>query len=191
MTNRTAYVFLFDGYADWEPASALAELRRTFGFSVRPFALKRGPVVSMGGLRVTPDLRVSEIQTRSRDILMLPGGDAWINGEIQEITWLAQSCINAGCAVAAICAGTLALAHAGALNDRQHTSNGEEFIPKYVASYRGQDFYRKERAISERGVVTANGLAPFAFAAAIFRMVAPEREEDIAVYESLYARGLL
>ena len=25
--NRTAYVFVFDGFADWEPASALAELR--------------------------------------------------------------------------------------------------------------------------------------------------------------------
>ena len=27
MDNQTAYLFVFDGFADWEPASALAELR--------------------------------------------------------------------------------------------------------------------------------------------------------------------
>lgn len=36
-----------------------------------------------------------------------------------------------------------------------------------------------------------DGLAPFAFAAEIFRSVAPERTEDISTYESLYACGLL
>jgi hypothetical protein len=35
MENRTAHVLVFDGFADWEPASAIAELRRTFGFSVQ------------------------------------------------------------------------------------------------------------------------------------------------------------
>ena len=36
-----------------------------------------------------------------------------------------------------------------------------------------------------------NDLAPFAFAAEIFRSGAPERLQDISTYESLYARGLL
>jgi hypothetical protein len=47
---KTAYVLLRDGYADWEPASALAELRRTFGFSVRTIGLTSEMIVSMGGL---------------------------------------------------------------------------------------------------------------------------------------------
>lgn len=45
--------------------------------------------------------------------------------------------------------------------------------------------------MSDRQVITANGLAPFAFAAEIFRTVAPGRTEDISTYEALYSRGLL
>jgi hypothetical protein len=40
-------------------------------------------------------------------------------------------------------------------------------------------------------VITANGLAPFAFAAEIFRALAPERKSDIETYKKLYSRGLL
>ena len=46
-------------------------------------------------------------------------------------------------------------------------------------------------AVTDGNVITANGLAPFAFAAEIFRKVAPVRESDISMYEALYSRGLL
>jgi len=60
MDNQTACLFVFDGFADWEPASALAELRRTFGFSVQTVGLTKNPVTSMGGLKI---LRIDEIAT--------------------------------------------------------------------------------------------------------------------------------
>lgn len=93
--------------------------------------------------------------------------------------------------IAAICAATLSLARAGLLDDRRHTSNGYAFIPKYVATYRGQGLYQRVRAVADRNVITANGLAPIAFAAEIFRKLVPDRENDIAIYEALYSRGLL
>jgi len=58
---NTAYVLLRTGYADWEAASALAELRRTFGFSVKTIGLTSEPVGSMGGLKVMPDLPLSAL----------------------------------------------------------------------------------------------------------------------------------
>ena len=93
--------------------------------------------------------------------------------------------------VAAICAATLALAHCGLLNDRLHTSNGKKFIGMYVPEYRGEKFYRPAPSLRDRGIITANGLAPFAFAAEIFRELAPERERDIAMYEKLYSSASL
>jgi len=54
MDNETAYLLVFDGFADWEPASALAELRRTFGFPVQTVGLTRNPVKSMGGVKIFP-----------------------------------------------------------------------------------------------------------------------------------------
>jgi len=191
MDNRRAYVFVFDGFADWEPASALAELRRTFGFSVQTLALTRNPIASMGGLNVLPDLLIGEVQSNSVDILILPGGDAWTRGEIAEVTRIVKAVSEVGRPVAAICAATLALAHAGLLDNHRHTSNGYGFIPKYVPAYKGQKLYEKVRAVRDRSVITANGLAPFAFASEIFRAVVPDRAPDIAIYDELYSRGVL
>lgn len=191
MPNKTAYVFVFDGFADWEPASALAELRRTFGFSVQTVALAKNAVTSMGGLKILPDLLVSEIQPDSAAILILPGGDTWMRQEIPEITSFIRAISKAGRPVAAICAATLSLAHAGLLDDHRHTSNGYDFIPKFVPQYKGHKLYEKVRAVTDGNVITANGLAPFAFASQIFRALAPERAADIATYDRLYSRGLL
>lgn len=188
---RAAYVLVFDGFADWEPASALAELRRTFGFAVRAIGFTSRTVESMGGLRVLPDLTLNQFQPESADILILPGGDFWMEGECKEISPLLQATAAAGRPVAGICAATLALAHAGLLDDSLHTSNGKDFIGKNVPKYRGQGLYRAVRALTDKNIITANGLAPFAFAAEIFRTLSPQSSKDISTYEALYARGLL
>jgi putative intracellular protease/amidase len=191
MDNQTAYLFVFGGFADWEPASALAELRRTFGISVQTVGLTRDPVKSMGGLKILSDLFIGEAQPDLTNILVLPGGDAWMRGEMKDVTGFIKAVTAVGRPVAAICAATLSLAHAGLLDDHRHTSNGNGFIPKHVPKYRGHQLYQKLRAVKDGNVITANGLAPFAFAAEIFRTVAPDRTDDIATYEGLYSRGLL
>jgi len=191
MPEQTAYVFVFDGFADWEPASALAELRRTFGFETKTIGLSRDSVVSMGGLRVIPDIPLAEFEPDAAAILILPGGDSWMAVQHAEITDVVRGMESNHRPVAGICAATLALAHAGLLDDRMHTSNGAGFIEKFVPDYAGASLYRAVPAITDRGVITASGLAPVAFAAEIFRALAPERADDIATYERLYARGFL
>jgi putative intracellular protease/amidase len=188
---NTAYVLLRTGYADWEAASALAELRRTFGFAVKTIGLAAETVVSMGGLKIMPDLPLSAFVSESADILILPGGESWTEGEVPQVSEVLRAMVTQSRLVAAICAATLALAHAGLLEDRLHTSNGKSFIGKYVHDYRGEEFYRASPAVHDRCVITANGLAPFAFAAEIFRALAPGRERDIETYEKLYSRGLV
>ena len=145
----------------------------------------------MGGIKVVPDLTLSDFAPESASILILPGGDAWTEGEVPAVSRAVCDLVALNRPVAAICAATLALAHAGLLDSRLHTSNGAGFVEKYVPKYRGQNLYRPLRSIRDRGVITANGLAPFAFAAEIFRALVPEREGDIATYESLYSHGLL
>jgi len=107
MDNQTAYLFVFDGFADWEPASALAELRRTFGFSVQTVGLTRNYVKSMGGLKILPDLLIGEAQPDLTGILIVPGGDAWMRGEMKEVTGLVKAVTGAGKPVAAICGDAL------------------------------------------------------------------------------------
>jgi len=145
----------------------------------------------MAGLRVIPDIALSEFMPESAEILILPGGDAWMGGEMGEISEAVNAMVAAKRPVAAICAATLALAYAGLLDDRLHTSNGKDFIGRYVHKYRGESFYRPVPSVSDNLVITANGLSPFAFAAEIFRALAPERKQDIDTYVKLYAHGLL
>ena len=140
---------------------------------------------------MTTDLTLSEFIPESASILILPGGDAWTGGEMPTVSHTVRDLVALNRPVAAICAATLALAYAGLLDTRLHTSNGAGFIEKYVPKYRGQDLFRPVRSIRDRGIITANGLAPFAFAAEIFKALMPEREGDIATYESLYSRGML
>ena len=188
---KTAYALLQNGFADWEAASAMAELQRTFGFPVKTIGLTRETIVSMGGLKVTPDLALSQFVPDSAAVLILPGGESWTMGEVREVSSAVRGMADIGRPVAAICAATLALAHCGLLNHRLHTSNGKNFIGSYVPAYRGEELYRALPCARDRGVITANGLAPFAFAAEIFRELAPDRESEIATYEKLYTRGLL
>src|SRR5919199_695561 len=49
--NPAVHVVVFDGFADWEPAYALAELTRSGGLEVVAAGFTRDAVRSMGGLR--------------------------------------------------------------------------------------------------------------------------------------------
>src|SRR3954469_4779336 len=84
--RNTVYFFVFDGYADWEAALALCEIRRPGDFRVRTVALDRRPVQSMGGLTVLPDVALDEIDTDRALLMILPGGTAWERGEIEPVS---------------------------------------------------------------------------------------------------------
>lgn len=75
--QRAIHVVIFDGFADWEPAHALAELRRWGKRTIRTVGFADTPVLSMGGLRVVPDLELASVRPGDVELLMLPGGDLW------------------------------------------------------------------------------------------------------------------
>ena len=54
MPDKAVYLLVVEGFADWEPAHAVAELRRNGNYRVESVGLTRDPVVSMGGIRVLP-----------------------------------------------------------------------------------------------------------------------------------------
>lgn len=79
--RNIVYFFVFDGYADWEAALALCEIRRPGDYRVRTVGVDRKPVQSMGGLTILPDLALDEVDTDRAVMLILPGGTAWERGE--------------------------------------------------------------------------------------------------------------
>src|SRR5574340_645621 len=132
MTDQPAiYAVIFDGFADWEPAHALAELRRWGERTIRTVGFADTPVISMGGLRVIPDLDLASVHASDIELLVLPGGDLWQSADYPRpiLESLIAALLAAKTPIAAICAGTLALARAHVLDSRRHTSNARSYLP--------------------------------------------------------------
>jgi len=75
--NSAVHVMVVEGFADWEPAHALAELRRWGKRTVRSVGFTLEPVMTMGGLRVTPDVDIASVEPTDVEVLILPGGTLW------------------------------------------------------------------------------------------------------------------
>jgi putative intracellular protease/amidase len=190
--NSAVYVLVFEGFADWEPAHALAELRRSGKLEVLSVGFDALAVRSMGGLRVLPDTTLAEVNPAQVRLLIMPGGDQW-EGDYPrpELERLLRSLIDRRVPIAAICAATLALGRMGLLDRRRHTSNMADYLPKEVPEYRGQRYYVEALAVREDGIITASGLGSIEFAREIFAELDIMPESDRALWYQVFKHGSL
>jgi putative intracellular protease/amidase len=185
-----AHILVFDGYADWEPGFALAEIRRSGGLEVVSVGFDDATVRSMGGLRVVPDTTLDRVTPEEVRLFLLPGGDAWEGDYPRPGLNAALAALRAAdVPVAAICGATIAAARAGLLDDRAHTSNERAYLEQHAPEYRGSARYVDELAVRDRGVITASGAAPVDFAREIFEELDIFSEADRAVWYHLFKHG--
>jgi putative intracellular protease/amidase len=168
--KRNCWLFVFDGYSDWEPSIAVAGLNVFTDFAVKTFSVTGQPVRSMGNLQVVPDKALKDVHIGDIDLLILPGGNSWDEGKNKEIIPLVNDVLDRQKLLAAICGATGFLAQHHYLDHIRHTSNHLEFYLKKIApDYKGDELYVKEHAVLEGNLLTANGTAMVEFAAEIFR----------------------
>lgn len=170
---KNVHLFVFDTMADWEAAYAVAAINHPRfqeepgQYRVVTTAATLAPIITMGGVRIQPDVALDALTPESSAMLILPGGCKWENGDNAEALQMATRFIAAGVPVAAICAATLALARAGLLDHLRHTSNAREYL--ISSGYRGTAFYCGAPAVTDGNVITAAGVAPVDFAREIFK----------------------
>jgi putative intracellular protease/amidase len=173
---RTLYLYTPDTLADWEPGNVLAELRS--GRYLRGMALKYNlmlcgrtmdTITTMGGIRMAPEVLISDIKPGTGDVLVLPGADTWLDPAQEPVITKIRELLSHGTVVAAICGATLGLANAGLLDSRPHTSNDPAVLKMFCPHYRGQRYYVNEPAVTDGNLITASGLAPVEFAYHVFR----------------------
>jgi putative intracellular protease/amidase len=193
MNRKIAYLYAFEGLADWEIGYLAAELasRRYLNGpaeapELRTFGKNRGEIVTMGGLRVTSDLSLGEIRAEDAALLVLPGGDSWTNYRDHDgIAKLAAAFLEAGIPVAAICGATFSLARAGLLDARCHTSNDLGYLKAVAPGYRGEKLYREEGAVADGPLITASGLASLEFARETLRALEVMKKETLDAWYEL------
>jgi putative intracellular protease/amidase len=180
------------GFADWEPGHAVAELRRHGGYRVEVVGLTTAPVESLGGVRVLPSCSVAQVEPADVAVFILPGGDRWERVPLEpELTTLLRRLDSAGVPIAAICGATVAVAQAGLLRGRRHTSNGRTYLATQVPGYDGGEDYVEAPAVRDRGLITASGLADVEFAAELLRELEVLNEPKRALWTNLFRSGRL
>jgi len=191
LSMRTAYVGMYETFADWEIGHLLVELRtgRFTGEQWRVVTVGESPeaVVTMGGLRVVPDVVIGEVEPDEGDLLVLAGAGGWEDGSRDAFVKLAEWFLEKDVPVAAICGATAGLAAAGLLDDRKHTSAVKEYLQ--ATGYQGGDNYVDERAVADGNVITAGPDSPVQFARAAMQRLGLADERKLDAYEGVFHRA--
>ena len=162
-----AVAFLQPGWADWEAGPVLAGLRRHYGVQIEVATPDGEPQTSIGGLLAASDYKFSDPVLADADVLLLIGSDAWVEYQDEALFSLLRQAHADGKIIGAICGATVALARAGLLAGKAHTSNGAEWLAGHAPDYAGIERYvDTPKAVADGKVVTASGLAPVTFSAA-------------------------
>jgi putative intracellular protease/amidase len=192
MPDKAVYLLVVEGFADWEPAHAVAELRRHGQFRVEAVGFTTGPVRSMGGVSVLPSMTVADVDPSDVAVLILPGGDRWETAPTEpELEELLRRLDREGVPIAAICAATTAIARMGLLRGRKHTSNGLEYLRRHAPGYAEAANYVDAPAVRDRGLITASGLGDVEFARELLAELNVMTAEDREVWATIFRTARL
>lgn len=192
----TVYVYLLDTLADWELGYVTAELnsKRFFkkdapGISVKTAGISKEPVRTMGGFTIIPDCSVSDIMVNERSVLLLPGANTWNDPRHAAIIEKAGELLSAGGMVCAICGATAALANAGLLDQRLHTSNGMGYLEMCSPCYSGQQFYVDKPSAADHNLITAGSTGALLWAKQIMERLEVFRPDTLDAWYNYFSSG--
>ena len=192
----TVYIYVLDTLADWELGYVTAELnsRRFFKkdtpeVSVKTVAISTEPVKTMGGLTIVPDCTIREIAVSEKSVLLLPGANTWDDPRYSVMMKKAGELLSAGALVCAICGATVALANAGLLDQRLHTSNGAGYLEMVSPSYKGQKFFVDVPSVVDRNLITASSTGGLLWAKQIIERLDVFQHNTLEAWYAYFSTG--
>jgi len=187
------FLYITDTLADWECGHVLAELHsgRYFTDPTRRYDLvlcgrTLDAVTTMGGLRLKPDVAIATIDPGAGDLLLLPGADTWLDPAQAPVIAKVQQVLDSDAVVGAICGATMALANAGLLDERPHTSNDLAVLKMFCPGYHGEPFYKNDPAVTDGNLITAGSFAPVEFATQLFRKLGVMSPATLDAWHGLF-----
>lgn len=196
MRKKSCYLFVFDGFADYETSLAATGIRNSNEYQLKFIGIRKDPVRSMSGMTVVPDIDfmpdtdLEDIDRDNTGMLILPGGAAWEQGKNESITPLVAHCLLHGIPVAGICGATIFLAELGLLNRAVHTSNHIDWLSAMSKVYRGHSLYRAMPSVRSEYIITANGTASVEFAQDIFETLGIVEDVNVSNWFQYFQKAV-
>lgn len=186
-----AYLLIFDGLADWEPALALCEINKSGKFDVTTVGFSRGRITTMGGLKLTPDLTLDDVSLAQAGVFLLPGGEVWERQSFPALIDLLRRMDTRGVLIGALCGATLEVARAGLTRNVLHTSNSLEYLKAMVAGYADESHYVNELAVTGGNLITASGLGSVEFGREVIKGLGIYGEEEAGEWLEMFKPGVV
>ena len=190
------YIYVLDTLADWELGYVTEELNSGRFFrkdapevSVKTVAISTEPVKTMGGLTIVPDCTISEMAVSEKSVLLLPGANTWDDPRHSVMMKKAGELLSAGALVCAICGATVALANAGLLDQRLHTSNGARYLEMVSPSYKGQKFFVDVPSVVDRNLITASSTGGLLWAKQIIERLDVFQHNTLEAWYAYFSTG--
>lgn len=195
MNNEILYVLLPD-FASHEMvflmeaiSSDEAQLKPDPKYVNRVVAPTLEPVTAIGGFKVLPDYSFDSIP-KDYAALVLIGGYGWLTSVADNVAPIVREALDKGRIVGAICNGASFMAKHGFLNDVKHTGNGLDQLRMWGGgTYTNSEGYIHEQAVSDAGIVTANGSGALEFAKELLLLLENDTPERIEMYYQFNKHG--
>jgi putative intracellular protease/amidase len=132
---------------------------------------------------------IDEVNADNTAVLLLPGADTWQLPAQQAVLAKTAELLEAGSTVAAICGATGALAAAGLLNDRPHTSNAVEYLKMVAPDYTGDSHYVSEQAVMDGNLITGSSVGGLLLARLVMERLELCTDETVEAWYQYFATG--
>ena len=139
-------------------------------------------VTAIGGFRVLPDYSF-ENMPEDYAALVLIGGYGWLTPVADKVIPIVRKALDNGRIVGAICNGASFMAKHGFLNGVKHTGNGLDQLKLWgEGNYTNSEGFLHEQAVSDSGIVTANGSGALEFTKELLLLLENDTPEHIEMY---------
>lgn len=197
--NNEILYLLLDDYADHEPvflSTAVScdekGMKSAPKYVNRVVAPTLDAVRSCSGFRIMPDYSFATMP-ESYAALVLIGGYGWLDADkCSPVVGIVADALKKGIVVGAICNAASFLARNGFLNGVRHTGNGIDQLRLWGGDgYTGESGYVDAQAVSDGGVVTANGTGALEFARELLLLLDADTPERIEMFYRFNKEGFV
>ncbi|MBY6757462.1 DJ-1/PfpI family protein [Clostridium botulinum] len=194
--KKIIYLYILESMAEWEVGYILQAIsmesmlkRQNREFVIKTVGTSKNPIQTIGGLTITSDCLLDEIDENNMVALLLPGAESWNSEENNQILEKALSYIDKGILVGAICGATLALADLKVLDKFKHTSNSLDYLTLFSKQYSSKELYVNSPAVVDCNLITASSAGGLFWAKHIIRYLNVFSCDIIESWYNYYSTG--